>query len=169
MAMQKHRAASICKSNSSLPEESQSDVGRWAVKLLLCSLPLSYYLVTYTISHGLPMLGRLLKAKTKLYLHLSALDVIQELHTLCSFTFYLAFVLFTKRDILSHCTPQTVWWLSESINYVPGNISSQGLPDPSVLPGGQAETVPLYVSGQVYKAWYSNIVHRCKLTDIEQD
>lgn len=101
MAMQKHRAASICKSNSSLPEESQSDVGRWAVKLLLCSLPLSYYLVTYTISHGLPMLGRLLKAKTKLYLHLSALDVIQELHTLCSFTFYLAFVLFTKRDILS--------------------------------------------------------------------
>lgn len=43
------------------------------------------------------------------------------------------------------------------------------LPDPSVLPRWQAETVPLYVSGQVYKAWYSDIVHRCKWTDLEQD
>lgn len=69
MAMQKHKAASICKSNSSLPEESQSDMGRWAVKLLLCSLPLSYYLVTYTISHGLPMLGRPRPSYTCISLH----------------------------------------------------------------------------------------------------
>jgi len=92
------------------------------------------------------MLGKLLKAKTRLYPRLSALDVMQGHHILHCFTFYLAFV---EKGVLSHCTPQNVGWLSQSTNYVGGNISFQGFPDPSVLPRCQAEAVPLDVSGQV--------------------
>lgn len=100
VAIEKHMAASICKSNTSLPVREESN---WCGKMgceaiaVKCSLPLGCYLVSYPVSYGLPMLGSLLKTKTRLYLRLSALDVIQGLHILCSFTFYLSFVLFIKK------------------------------------------------------------------------
>lgn len=47
--------------------------------------------------HHYPILGRLLKAKTGLYLYLFALHIIQGPHILCFFTLHLAFVLFRER------------------------------------------------------------------------
>lgn len=158
VAMQKHMAEncniSSCKSNILLPVRREpllcGKMGSEAVAVR-CSLPLCCSLASYHISYGLPMHGRLLKAKTRLYLCLSALDVIQGLHILCSFAFYLAFVLFIQgqQSCPFSLHSQTVWWLLESINHVCGNISFQGFPDPSVLPRWQAEAVPLYVSGQM--------------------
>lgn len=57
--------------------------------------------------------------------------------------------LYKEKDVHSHRTPETFWWLSGSINYVYGNVSFKGFPDPSVLPKWQAEAAPLYISGQV--------------------
>jgi len=152
-------ATTVHKSN--IPSWSKEDLfylGIQDVKLFLWNV--RYYFVAILSCNGCHAMylkwlanGKFPKANNRLCLHISTLDVTHGCHNFYFSTFYCEFVLYMQKDVLSHCTPQTVWWLSVSFNYVNGSISFQGFPDPSVLLSWQAEAVPLYVSVQVQKTW----------------